>query len=257
MNPRYLEIDDRTDELRAVLRRNKDRARDFQAKFDCSLIYHDNALEGVVFSSHELLAALDPDAMASDAATAPVFAAVRNHKAALELLRNEARDRTSRITVALMKKLQEMLCQGLGGRDKTGFRRDVPLHRSYFHEIAQPAKIPELLDNVAEIAGSAELRELHPVSQAATVQWHFMQVFPFPENNGKVARLLSHLVLIHAGYLPAIIHSIDRQRYYESLRLPVSSLQQLVLEAMENSLDNAFQFFSQGTPIHVNRASGE
>ena len=58
-----------------------------------------------------------------------------------------------------------------------------------------------------------------------------------------------------AHYLPAIIHSIDRQRYYETLRQPNTALRALVVEAEENSLDNALKFFreSRETPAR-NRA---
>ncbi len=255
MKTRYLEIDDRTNELRQLMRKDTAKAREFLGRFDCSLIYHENALEGIVFSSAELLAALDPNAVAADASMVPVFTEIRNHKAALEFVRKEARDPKSRITVTLMKQLYEILGTGIEGRDKANYRRDMPLHRTYFHDIAQPPKIPAALEKVVDFTNSAEYREMHPVHQAATVQYMFMQAFPFVDNSGKVARLLSHLHLIRSGYLPAIIHAIDRQRYYESLRLPVPTLRQLLLEAMENSLENAFKFFQQGATIPVQRAS--
>ena len=70
-----------------------------------------------------------------------------------------------------------------------------------------------------------------------------MQVFPYTDNSGKVARLLSNLILLHAGMLPAIIHAIDRQRYYESLKQPATSLQAIYMEAVDNSLENAFKYF--------------
>ena len=258
MKTRYAYIDERTEALRRLMRKSRERAREFQAKFDCSLIYHENALEGIVFSSQELIDALDPSAVAADASMVPVFAEIRNHRAALQAIREEARDKKSRITVTLMKRLYEILGAGIEGRDKANYRRDMPLHRTYFHDIAQASKIPVQLEKLADFTLGAEFRESHPVNQAATVQWMFMQAFPFIDNSGKVARLLSHLILIRSGYLPAIIHAIDRQRYYESLRLPVANLRSLVLEAMENSLDNAFKFFDQQTAIRIqHRASNE
>jgi len=257
MKTRYLDIDDRTSELRLLMRKDREKAREFLGKFDCSLIYHENALEGIVFSSVELLAALDPNAVAADASLVPVFTEIRNHKAALEEVRKEARDAKSKITVTLMKKLYEILGTGIEGREKANYRRDMPLHRTYFHDIAQPPRIPIQLEKLVDFTTTAEYREMHPVHQAATVQYMFMQAFPFTDNSGKVARLLSHLVLIRSGYLPAIIHAIDRQRYYEALRLPVPNLRQLLLEAMENSLENAFKFFRQGAPIPMHRASNE
>ena len=257
MKTRHIDIDERTERLRRLMRKDRERAREFQARFDCSLIYHENALEGIVFTPDELLAALNPKAVAREASQVPIFEEIRHHRAALEAVRDEARSASSELSVTLMKRLHAIVHTGTNDQDKVAWRRDVPLHRTYFHEIAPPAKIPSLLEKLVESTNDSEFKEAHPVNQAATVQWGFMQAFPFAEGSGKVARLLSHLILIRSGYLPAIIHAVDRQKYYESLRLPVATLRQLLLEAMENSLENAFKYFSQQDPIRIPRAAGE
>jgi Fic family protein len=256
MKTRLLDIDDRTEDLKELLRHGKERAAEFQTRFDLSVIYHENALEGIVFSSSELLQALDPNAIAADASMVPIFQEIRNHKAAIDFIREEAKSKKGNLTVTLIKKLYEALGQGFEGREKAIYRRDMPLHRTYFHDIAQPSKIPALLEKLCDFTSTAEYRENHVLGQAALAQWQFMQAFPFTENSGKVARLLSHLILLRAGYLPAVIHAIDRQRYYESLRMPVATLRQLLIEAMENSLDNAFKFFREHASARKTRASG-
>jgi Fic family protein len=230
MKSRLLEIDERTEKLQRMMRREKNKAADFQHRFELSLIYHENALEGIVFSSNELMSALDPNAIAADASMVPIFTEIRNHRSALAFIREEAANKKGKITVTLIKKIYEILGQGIPEREKALYRRDMPLHRTYFHDIAQPNK-------------------------AATLQWQFMQAFPFTDNSGKVARLLSHLMLLRIGYLPPVIHAIDRQRYYESLRMPVATLRQLITEAMENSLENAFKFFAPAENIKLPRAS--
>ncbi|MGI5861712.1 MAG: Fic family protein [Myxococcales bacterium] len=258
MKTRYLGVDERTEALKDRLRSGSVEALEFQSKFELSLIYHENALEGIVFTSAELLGALDPRAKASDASQMPVFTEIRNHKAALDFVRAEAQSKKSKISVTLMKKIYEILGAGIEGREKAVYRKDVPLHRSYFHEIAPPAKIPGLLEKLVDATTTAEYRENHALNQAAMVQWQFMQAFPFNESSGKVARLLSNFVLLKRGYQPVIIHAADRQRYYDALRLPVSSLGHLLLEAMENSLDNAFKFFKAHEPVvRLSQASGE
>lgn len=257
MRTRYLELDDRTEELRDILEHQKGRAKEFESKFDLSLIYHENALEGIVFSSAEMLSALDPTSVAADASMVPIFSEIRNHKAAIDFVREDAAGKKTNITLTLIKRLYELLGADIEGREKAVYRRDMPLHRTYFHDISQPGKISAGLEKLVDYTTTAEFRELHPVNQAAAVHWTFMQTFPFPENNGKVARLLSHLTLIRQGYLPAIIHAIDRQRYYECLRMPVGGLRQLLLEATENSLDNAFKFFNRELPRRLPLASNE
>lgn len=257
MKTRLGVIDEGTDALRLSMTREPDAARDFVAKFDMSVVYHENALEGIVFSGAELLAALDPNAIAADASMVPVFAFIRNHKVALDLVHAEARNKKGKFSQTLIKRLYETLGAGFEGREKAVFRKDVPLHRTYFHEIAPPAKIPSLVEKLVDHTNSAEFREMHAIHQAATLQWMFMQAFPFAENSGKIARLLSHLCLLRQGYLPALVHAIDRQRYYESLRLPVTALRQLLVEASENALENAFKFFAAQVRGRLPRASGQ
>jgi hypothetical protein len=60
---------------------------------------------------------------------------------------------------------------------------------------------------------------------------------------------------MRARYLPAIIHSIDRQRYYEALRHDNDSLLQLVVEALENSIDTTTKFFDELDGLRARRAS--
>ena len=80
-----------------------------------------------------------------------------------------------------------------------------------------------------------------------------MQVYPFAEHNGKIARLLQTLYLLRGGYMPPIIHASERNRYYEALRMPASGLRNLLLEAMDNCMENATRFLQ--AQRHSNRAS--
>jgi len=190
---RYQGIDDKSEDLRDYLSTYREKGQEFLQRYEMSWIYHDSALEGVVYSPPELNAALRGD---------------------------------------ITKE-----------REKTGYRKDMPLHRTYFHEIAQPLKIPALLEKLVDYTAGAEFRELHPIEQAATVQHQFLHIFPFAEHSGKVGRMCSNLVLLRHHYLPCVIHSIDRQRYYEALRASAVAFRLLLVEAMENSLDNALKYF--------------
>jgi hypothetical protein len=80
---------------------------------------------------------------------------------------------------------------------------------------------------------SAENRS--PIRIASRVHYDLVRVFPFPNDSGKVSRLLMNALLMRAGYPPAIIHSTERQRYYEALKgqLPI------VLQMANDSIINA------------------
>ncbi len=266
MKERYQEIDEKNEQLRDYLDIYKDKSRDFLERFEMSWIYHDAALEGVVYTQQELLAALFPGRIAAEASMMPVVLEVRNHKLVCDYIREEASatKKNAQITLTQIKRMHDLF---LGNtpeaqaqraanerrertekelakeRDRAGFRKDMPLHRTYFHDIAQPGKIQGELEKLVDYTAGAEFKEFHPIKQAATVQHKFLQIFPFTEHSGKVGRMCTNLILLRNGYMPAIIHSIDRQRYYEAFRGPVTGFRTLLMDAIENSLENGVKYF--------------
>jgi Fic family protein len=264
---RYQELDDKNSSMQFYIEDSGAQGEAFLKRFEMAWIFHDNALEGTVFTEPELSAALGPQAGAADASMLPVVFEIRNHKTVCDFIRAEAKSggkKQAQVTLTLIKRLHDMLAGNtpesqaaraqFGLREKTdrekekdkekaGYRKDMPLHRTYFHDIHQPSKIPAALEKLVDHTASAEFREFHPIQQAAHFQHAFMQIFPFTEHSGRVARMCSNLILVRANYLPVVIHSIDRQKYYESLRGPVANFRGLLMDAMENSLDNGIKFF--------------
>ncbi len=254
MRNRYLDIDDRTEDLAERMRDEPAISAELLGKYELSWIYHENALEGVIYSGHELSMALANQPLA-DATVVGAFQEIRNHKAAIDLVRLEAAGKRPRVNLTLIRRIYETLGAGTQSKSVADYRKDIPLHRSYFHEIAIPAKIPLLLGKLVDYCESAEWKNSHPLQQASKVHHAFMQVYPFTENSGKVARLLANLVLLNKGYLPCIIHSIDRQRYYESLRVPEPALRELMMDAMDNALANAEKLFDEAAAARRKRAA--
>ncbi len=254
MRSRYLDIEDRTQDLAELFREEPALAQDLLRKYELSWIYHENALEGVVFSGQEIETALSHQPVA-EASVLSAFRDVRNFKACIDVIRAEAASKKPpKISLALAKRLYETLHAGIESRAVAEYRKEIPLHRAYFHEIAQPARVPALLDDLVEWCDSVEFRRAHPVHRASKLQHAFMQIYPFTEGSGKIARLLSNLLLLHDGYQPCIVHTIDRQRYYESLRLPEPTLRELMMESIENALANGEKFFRQALAARAKRA---
>lgn len=241
MRSRYVDIDDRSEDLRDLLADEPALAQDFGLRYEVSWLYHDNALEGVVLTGPEMALALTRQPVA-EATAVSLYREVQNHKAAIDYVRAEALGKKLRVNLTVIKKIYEILGAGVEGRSAAEYRKDIPLHRAYFHEIAPPAKIGFLLGKLVDFCESSEFKSYHPLQKASRVSHAFMQAYPFSENSGKVARLLANLVLLHHRYLPCIIHATDRQRYYESLRAPETALRELMLDAMENGIANAEKY---------------
>ena len=269
MKERYQDIESKTAELAELMKQMPKLARDFQDKFEMSWIYHDAALEGVVYTPPELQAALHPAGTPAEAQMMPIILEIRNHREVCRFIREEAAAtgrKSHQITLTTIKRMHDLFCGNTPEaqaaraaierreksekelakeRDRAGYRKDMPLHRTYFHEIAAPAKIQPMLEKLVDYTGSAEFREDHPIRQAGTIQHRFLQIFPFAETSGKVARMLSNLIFLTHALDPVIIHSIARQRYYESFRGSAGSFRGLLLDAMENSLDNGLKYFRE------------
>jgi len=241
MRQRYLEVDDRTEDLKRSLEANGWSWDYFQEMYDISWIYHENGLEGVVLSYPEIKSAVD-NKIVSDVSLLSTYAHIKNQKWCIDQIRDKAKQKRAVITIGFLKEMHGKL---VDDPEQNGvYRKDIPIHRTYFHEIALPSKIHQELGKVLDFLRSRPDKDVHPIEFAAAVHHRYMRVFPFSKFAGMIGRLLINFVLQRAAYLPPVIHATDRQRYYEALRAPERNFRGFLVEAMENSLDNALRFFS-------------
>lgn len=212
--------------------------RDYRETIDMSWIHHDSALEGVVYTFQELKSALDPSTSGvTDSSMQPVVEEIRRHKQAIDLVRDLGERKRAPITVDTIKKIYITLHPEEGDIKTVKYRRDIPQHRLYFHEYAHPEKITYKVRQVVDWFNGPEPKKLKsPIRVAARVHYELLRIFPFQTDSGKVARLMMNLILMRAGHPPAIIHSTERQRYYEALKGALPVLVQMVTESIMNSL---------------------
>jgi Fic family protein len=241
MRQRYLDIDDRTDDVKDLIENSSWSWDEFQELYDISWLYHENGLEGVVLSYPEIKSAVD-NKIVSDVSLLPTYQHIKNQKWCIDQMRDRARQKRTVITIPFLKEMHAKL---VNDESENGvYRKDIPIHRTYFHEIAQPSKIHQELGAVLDYLKTRHDRDMHPIELASNVHHRFMRCFPFSRFSGMIGRLLTNFVLGRAGYLPVVIHASDRQRYYEALRAPEREFRTFIAEAMENSLENAHRFFS-------------
>lgn len=256
MRQNRVDIDDRKDDLKELIAEDRASAKVFWEKLDVSWVYHENALEGVVITPEEMNLALTLPPTVQEVGKAAFLADIRRQKDALDVTKDEAQSARGKVSLNLVKKLFETLTGGDEGKGTMDFRKDMPLHRTYFHDIHQPLKIVPELTKLIEYVNATEFHQLHPLQQAAVFHHRFMGIFPFTDLSGKVGRMVMNIMIMRAGYLPAVIHAIDRQRYYESLKQQPRVLQGLVTEAIEHATDHGFRFFSQAPAARRKAGNG-
>ena len=61
--------------------------------------------------------------------------------------------------------------------------------------------------------------DLHPLLIATGFHAQFIKIHPFGDGNGRMARILTNLILMLCGYVPAIVRQEKRKTYYNALNM--------------------------------------
>ena len=248
------QLDQRALTIRSLMEQSSQEDRnELWDQLDISSIYHDCALEGHVLSVEELNAAFDPTQI-TDAANFQLYTSLRNHKNAYDYVRQLAAADDLNFDIELLNRFHEFFVSRRDDPKTIGFRQDIPLHRLYFHEIVESGNIKNGLNSLIDSMNEPEdLETPHPVIWATYFHYHFMHIFPYNETSGKVGRAIMNLILIKYGFLPAVIHATERQRYYEILKQPQRWLTQFIIDSVNASFDAAVRFLARST--HADKKS--
>ena len=243
--PRIGSLDEKVEYLRLLeSKTDAESLVDYYYRLDISWIHHDGALEGVVYDPKDLRSALSGEAV-SDKSLIPIYDEIRNYKVAIDLIREMSVKKRRRISLDTIKKIYLALApEEAETKGPPKYRKEMPLHRIYFHDISQPKQISYRMRQLIQWMSSEETKRfVHPVRLAARAHTTLIHIFPFQKHSGRVARLLMNLILLQEGYPPVIVHSTERQRYYESLRVSDDAVSALIHDSLENSVESALRFF--------------
>jgi Fic family protein len=210
----------------------------FVESMDMSWVFHDSALEGTVYTYNELKTAIDPNiTVVPDSSLQPICEEIRRHRESIHWIRDYATKKRQPINLDALKKIYLILHPEEGDIKTVKYRKDVPQHRLYFHEYCPPDKIHYKVKQVMDWLAEPETKRTRsPVRIAARAHYDLVRAFPFQTDSGKVGRLFMNLLLLRAGYPPAIVHHTERQRYYEALKGSAATMNAIVQEAIDNAL---------------------
>jgi hypothetical protein len=227
-----------------VQERLKHTSEDFRAAYEenflMSWIHHDSALEGVVYTYEELRTAVNPNvSVVPDSSLQSVCEEIRRHKAAIEVVRELGERKRQPATLDQLKRIFLTLHPEEGDLKTVRYRKEIPQHRMYFHEYAAPDKIPYKVRQIFDWLNGPEPKKLKsPLRVAGRVHYDLIRIFPFAKDSGKVARLFMNMLLLRADYPPAILHSTERQRYYEALKGSPNTICNMLESAIANALQS-------------------
>lgn len=243
-------IDERVARLHALMKvADGADVSEYDERLNMSWVYHDSALEGVVYTPDELRAGVS-DQVVSDSSLIPAYDEIRQHLNAIRLVRQLAAKKKLTLGLDVIKQIfAELMPDEVEGKSGPTYRKDTPIHRLYFHEIAPPEKISYRMRQFAQWVSATETRRsMHPLRLGAKAHASLLSIYPFSKQSGKVARLFMNLILLHEGYPPVVIHATERQRYYETLKAGEEAVSVLVNEAMSASVESSIRWLEMKTP---------
>ena len=115
------------------------------------------------------------------------------------------------------------------GRDQFGTKSQVPLLRGDYkkrsnnpmrpdgtmHSYCPPEHVAAEMDQL--IAWHTTHEDVAPEVEAAWLHHRFVQIHPFQDGNGRVARALATLIFIKADWLPLVVRDSERAKYIDAL----------------------------------------
>ena len=226
----------------------------YDENFEMSWIYHDTALEGVVYTFEELTTAFRSDEVTVvDSSVMPIYDAIRRHKAAIAYVRETAKRKRNPIHIDTLKTIYSLLHPEEGDPKSVRYRRDIPQHRLYFHEYGAPDRIAYRVRQALERLQKSEDGDSGSIlKRVGRAHYELVRIYPFQYASGKVARMFMSLLMMRAGLPPAIIHAAERQRYYDGLK---SASAAQIVQMLENALDNSISSIDKLLDRHERRSA--
>ncbi len=200
--------------------------------------YNSNSIEGNTLTLRETQMVIQ-DGMTVGGKSLREHFETHNHHKAIDLLESMV-ERDTRLDVRDVLSVHEVVLRSIeddfAGRLRTG---GVRISGANFI-LPNARKVSSLIDELVDFVNNNP-QDLDAIILATVFHHKFVWIHPFFDGNGRTVRLLMNLILMKAGYPPAIILKNDRKKYYTALNAAnkgdYSKLALMMCQALERSLN--------------------
>lgn len=207
-------------------------------QFDAEWTYHTNALSSSTLTLRETEIILH-QGLTIGGKTLEEHLEALNHKKAIDLVETLARE-AEPPNENHLRQVHALLLNRIDDQEAGRYRRGPARIRGAEYLPPEAAAVPGLMSDFFPWLDRIAQR-LSMVERAASAHYRLLDIHPFTDSNGRMARLLMNLILLRAGYPPAIVRSEERPAYHTTLDQACAGqtkpFMQLIAEAVERSLD--------------------
>ena len=199
--------------------------------------YNSNAIEGSTLTLRETQLIIEQGITIGGKSLQEHFEVI-NHQEAINFVENLV-EQHAVITPYLVRQIHALVLAKID-EENAGKFRTVPVRIvGSAHRPTEPWDIQEQMNKWGEGLKNLEL-SLDPIMVSTVAHHELVSIHPFIDGNGRTARLVMNLILMKAGYPPAIIAKENRQQYYSVLsqadRGNITPFINLVGRAVERNL---------------------
>ena len=212
--------------------------RNLQEWFRVELTYTSNAIEGNTLTRSETALVVEKGITVKGKSLKEHLEAI-NHAGALDyVVAFASQDRP--ISKHDLLSLHSLILKRIDD-DDAGRYRTIPVRIAGAEVVLPtPLRVPDLIDDFIAWVNAPSAQ--HSATFAADAHLKFVTIHPFVDGNGRLGRLLLNLLLIRAGYPPALIRKEDREDYINAIgsaQLLGSTARyyEVIYRAVERSLD--------------------
>lgn len=109
-----------------------------------------------------------------------------------------------------------------------------PVRDGVLYNYCPPEQVDVEMDKLVYIFNE-KLKGSHVLVKAAFLHHAFVQIHPFQDGNGRIARLLASFVLIKEGLFPLSIDRDDRTKYIDALESADNHIYQPIIDVFANN----------------------
>ena len=151
------------------------------------------------------------------------------------------------LTKGFIKELHQLITKHQDhaeGRDQFGNRLQIPLLKGSFKvrennqtradgtqfQYCPPVHVEAEIEKLIEIYHGLEQKQVKPIIIAAWLHHAFVAIHPFQDGNGRIARLITSLVLIKHGLFPLTVKRNEKKKYIDALEAADSDTPQYLVD---------------------------
>jgi len=250
----YERIREKKKELDSLRPMPKGVLEKLRQQFAIELAYNSNAIEGNTLTLKETRLVIEEGITIRGKPLREHFEAT-NHQKAFNFLEGLVKPGIS-ITEDVIKNVHKIILTEIDNQ-YAGRYRDVNVR--ILGAIKSPPrfeKVPRRMEKyVNQIQENQQ--KLNVIEMSAFIHYGLVEIHPFVDGNGRTARLIMNLFLMHHGYPVTMVLKVDRKKYYNRLKTAdqgnTKPFIDFIGRSIERSLDIYLDTFKKG-PSYISLA---